>query len=322
MSCATDDTPPPSLTTLDEELVLKILQSFRRGTATPCLCRLEATCQFFHRRSALSPADESLSLPEYAALIMMRRNLALPVRPDGLQPIRPYQRGADESHKQVLQLLEQGLLTRGVLHGVPVTAVEGSGWKLAYAAPYAHRTRDSDLESVPPNARFVMAAAINVGRNASGDSHVGSVSARLRSMLGVSDKLTTTAAQVAGGSNGCNDCDTGQQAFHLLAWGKRETVLAVTHQEHIFEGMGTTTDNEEESVYWYRWPNSSFGFSSDPNLWLWAADAGIKQRGLEERSEDRLSWNLDLRSTGGWRAGRVIDLGNSREWEKRLYYRL
>ena len=318
MSALADDTPPPTLTTLDEELVLKILQSFRRGTATLCLCRLEQTCQFFRARCALSP----LSLPEYAALIMMKRSLALPVRPDGLQPIRPYERGGDESHKQVLQLLEKGLLTRGVLHGVAVGAVEGSGWQLAYAAPYSHRTCDSDLESVPQSARYVMVAAIHVGESLSGSSSGGSVSARLRSMLGVSDKPTTSAAQATGGSSGGGESDAGQQAFHLLAWGRRETVLAVTHKEHTFEGLGTTTDNEEESVFWYRWPSHSFGFSSDPNLWLWAADAGIKQRGFEERSEDRLSWNLDLRSTGGWRAGRVIDLGNSREWEKRLYYRL
>ena len=72
----------------------------------------------------------------------------------------------------------------------------------------------------------------------------------------------------------------------------------------------------------YRWSGRSFGFSSHPDLWLWAADAGIKQRGSEERPDDRLSWNLDTRSTGGWRAGRVIDLGGSREWEKRLYYRM
>ena len=29
--------------------------------------------------------------------------------------------------------------------------------------------------------------------------------------------------------------------------------------------------------------------------------AGIKQRGVEERPDDRLSWNLESRSTGGWR---------------------
>ena len=73
-------------------------------------------------------------------------------------------------HKQVLQLLEKGLLTRGVLHGVAVGAVEGSGWQLAYSAPYAHRTRDSDLESIPQSARYVMVAAIHVGESSSGDS--------------------------------------------------------------------------------------------------------------------------------------------------------
>ena len=71
----------------------------------------------------------------------------------------------------------------------------------------------------------------------------------------------------------------------------------------------------------YRWSRSSFGFSSHPDLWLWLADAGIKQRGVEERPDDRLSWNLDSRSTGGWRAGRVYDLGASTEWVKRVYYR-
>lgn len=260
---------------------------------------------------------------------MMRRSLALPVRPDGLRPLRPYARGLHESHKQVLQLLEKGLLTRGVLHGVPVRAVEGSGWKLAYAAPYAHRTRDSELEAVPKDARYVMAAAVHVSDALSADSSGFSVSARLRSILGVDpwmrrpwtwDAPATSAATQVAGSDGSGDSDA-EQAFHLLAWGTRETVLAVTHEESDFQGHGTTTDNEEEGVYWYRWPNHSFGFSSDPSLWLWAADSGIRWPG-EKRSEDRLSWNLDLHSTGGWRAGRVIDLGKSREWEKRLYYRL
>ena len=73
-------------------------------------------------------------------------------------------------------------------------------------------------------------------------------------------------------------------------------------------------------------PDNSFGFSAHPKLLLWAADSAIKLlpggAEHEERSAERLSWNLDTRSTGGWRAGTAIDLGDSVEWEKRLYYRM
>ena len=138
-----DVVPGPSLASIDPELQLLIFQSFRRGCATACLCQLEKTCKAFSTVAQLPSRagneDEGLSLPEIAARLLMARALALPVRPDGLKPFRPYERGPGEGHKHALNLLERGLLTRGVLHDVPESAVERTGWKLAYSEPYCHR---------------------------------------------------------------------------------------------------------------------------------------------------------------------------------------
>ena len=91
--------------------------------------------------------------------------------------------------------------------------------------------------------------------------------------------------------------------MHLAALGVAtapERDGSATHDgDAAWHGGATKSENEEESVFWYRWPGHSFGFSSHPDLWLWYADSAIKQRGHEERSDDRLSWNLETRSTGG-----------------------
>jgi hypothetical protein len=154
------------------------------------------------------------------------------------------------------------------------------GWKIAYERPYAHRTRDTDLDtSVPPEARYVLAGARREGYAA-----------------GSTTKLD------------------------MVAWGPREVVLAVTHDENGFDGGFTTSENEYAGVYWYRWPDHSFGFSTCPNLLLQYADASPAFGYPEEGSDDRLSWNLDLVSTGGWRAGTVLNLGRSTRWTKVLMY--
>eukprot|EP00316_Scyphosphaera_apsteinii_P001641 CAMPEP_0119315304 /NCGR_PEP_ID=MMETSP1333-20130426/35251_1 /TAXON_ID=418940 /ORGANISM="Scyphosphaera apsteinii, Strain RCC1455" /LENGTH=295 /DNA_ID=CAMNT_0007320619 /DNA_START=29 /DNA_END=913 /DNA_ORIENTATION=- len=290
------------LTALSDELILYILEDSTARHEWHCsLCRLEQVCWRFRSPAAISFDDqEQLSLPERAAQRRIARATSQPVRPDGLQPIRPYQRAAGEGHRHVLQLLECGLLTRGVLHNVPVSAVERSGWSLAYCAEYKQRTRDADLDKVPASARYVLVAAVRRGRSES-----VAASSSLFERLILRQRPSSSEQSSSQGSS--------SSSFALLAWGKRQVVLRVTHDES-FHGFATTTSNEEESVFWYRWTNHSFGFSSDPSLWLWAADAAIKQIGREACSEDRLSWNLDLHSTGGWRAGTVIDLGSSSEW--------
>ena len=63
------------------------------------------------------------------------------------------------------------------------------------------------------------------------------------------------------------------------------------------------------------------GFSSDPQLFLYYADSGIR-RWDEKNSEDRLSWNLETRSTGGWRAGKYTELGGAEDILKVVYYRM
>ena len=221
---STDGAPPPSLTTLDPELQLLIFQSFRRGYATACLCRLEQTCKAFSAAGQLlGNEEEGVSLPEIAARLMMAHALALPVRPDGLKPIRPYERGPGEGHKHVLNLLERGLLTRGVLHGVTESAVERTGWQLAYSEPYCHRTQASDLERVPATARYVMVAAIYVGpedTESFAARAVRAVFGRLELGNPFASATTERAAGEAGGA-------AGERRFRLLAWGRRETVLKV-----------------------------------------------------------------------------------------------
>ena len=219
--------PPPDLATLDPELQLLVFQSFRRGYATACLCRLEQTCKAFSGAGQLfGNEEEGLSLPEIAARLLMAHALALPVRPDGLKPIRPYERGPGEGHKHVLNMLERGMLTRGVLHDVPESAVERTGWQLAYSEPYSHRTQASDLERVPATARYVMAAAIYVGP----ESTEGFAARAVRTVFGRLDlgnpfasaasAATAPAAGEAGGA-------AGERRFGMLAWGRRETVLKV-----------------------------------------------------------------------------------------------
>ena len=267
------DSDPLDLATLDPELLLLIFQSFRTGFATGCLCDLERTCKAFSGPAQLRGNEqEGLSLPELAARLLMARALALPVRPDGLAPIRPYERGPGEGHKHTLNLLERGMLTRGVLHDVPESSVERTGWQLAYAEPYCHRTQASDLERVPTSARYVMVAAMYVGPEGS----EGFTARALRTVFGRLSFAPAAAAPVTGEAGGA----AGERRFRLLAWGRRETVLKVTHTVE-FPGLGTYSENEEESVYWYRWQRCSFGFSSHPELWLWLADAGVKQRGIE-----------------------------------------
>ena len=316
-----DVVPGPSLASIDPELQLLIFQSFRRGCATACLCQLEKTCKAFSTVAQLPSRagneDEGLSLPEIAARLLMARALALPVRPDGLKPFRPYERGPGEGHKHALNLLERGLLTRGVLHDVPESAVERTGWKLAYSEPYCHRTQASDLERVPASARYVLVAAIFVGPERRDEGFAARAVRTVFGRLELANPFASTSTTPAGGAAGGA---AEERRYRPLAWGRRESVLKVTHSEQ-FAGMGSRSDNEDEGVYWYRWARSSFGFSSHPDLWLYLADAGIKQHGFEERPDDRLSWNLDSRSTGGWRAGRVYDLGDSTEWVKRVYYR-
>lgn len=366
----------PTLDSLDDELLLAMLDVRSRPGHSGChvltavdLGLLEMTCRRFRAPCTLRHADgEALSLPQRAAKERVAHALAQPVRPDERRPIRPYERGVGEDHKHVLQLLESGLLTSGVLHEVPVAAVESTGWQLAYSMPYSHRTSDADLERVPPAARYVLVAAVHAHEGGAEGSALGrrrghtlrhtlppraashhdvatrlassasGLLSRLRGLRGSSSVAgEAPAALISGGGVERDEASVERDEASaeasagapphgtcaLLAWGKRETVLKVTH-DASFSGYDTTTDNEEEGVFWYRWPGHSFGFTSHPRLWLWLADCAIFQRGpaFEENPDDRLSWNLESYSTGGWRAGRVINLGDSRQWQKRLYYRM
>ena len=273
-------------------------------------------------------------MPERAAKRRVERAYAQPIRPDGLMPCRPYERRVGESHRHVLQLLEKGLLTRGVLHDVPVSAVESSGWHLAYSAPYKHRTRDADLERVPQEARYVLVAAGKHQPNCDSIRGAGGLAQWMRRVVlgGVGSGGGAEARSVdVTDANGTSPASARPSAFALLAWGRRDHVLQITHPDltrHRLNGIRTISTNVDDDVYWYRWEGHSFGFSSDPHLRLWPAYVGdvqpaaLQGQDEEEASEDRLSWNLDLRSTGGWRAGRQTELGDSDEWHKMLYYRL
>jgi len=106
----------------------------------------------------------------------------------------------------------------------------------------------------------------------------------------------------------------------------RATALKTTvHDEPAFPQL-SVCENSEEGVFWYRWDNSAFGFTAHPEVQLWLADSRIIREGeaREKLPGSRLSWNLDPgQSTGGWRAGRVLELGeNPGLWYKCLWYRM
>lgn len=117
----------------------------------------------------------------------------------------------------------------------------------------------------------------------------------------------------------------------MAACGKKDIVLKNNIPES-FRGGTTKTENQGDTnkgVLWYRWEGKSFGFTTarDPNLFLYYADSGCVRNIEEANSEDRLSWNLEVQSTGGWRAGEAINLGSEQRedgskntWRKVLYY--
>ena len=115
------------------------------------------------------------------------------------------------------------------------------------------------------------------------------------------DSVPATATHVLVAARDGLDCDE----FALAAWGERTAVLQSTHDALSFQGGKTKAPTLHRGVYWYRWPSHSFGFTSCPDLFLWYADALAAFGGCEEASGDRLSWNLEMESTGGFRAGKV-----------------
>ena len=254
-------------------------------------------------------------MPERAARSKLLRTMSN--APPG--SLRAYDKAASESHKQALVLLEHGLLTTGVLHDIPVGAIshQSSGWVEAYTRPYSHRTSDSDIDSaVPPDARYVLLGAYNVRGGRSGDRYIAGGFAVRPSP----DRDALIAASC--GKKKPSGAFEDAMVYSLLAWGTRDAVLGTTHHKHDFAGGPTSAGKPEHGVHFYRWPGHAMGFSSDPTLFLMCADAGCK-RGIEERRpEDRLSWSLERRSTGGWRAGRAYDLGDSNMWFKAVYYRM
>lgn len=250
-----------SLVSMQDGLALLVL-GFSTARELACLERTG-------RRFAAEDDPTGLSLPERAA-----RDGAATASQDRDWEVG---RGPGECWKQVLDLFDQGLFEGGVLRNFPVSALERTGWRLAYNERYSHRTSDEDLERVPPEARFVLAA----GREGS---------------------------------------ENPQLALAALA--PRDVALRAT-LDHGFVGGEVQSTNLDHGVYWYRWPSHSFGFSSSPDLLLWYADCGIIRRPPESNPNDRLSWNLESFSTGGWRAGSVVELGSDPgAWRKCLYYRL
>lgn len=223
MDDPTLDDQLPTLCTLGEDALLLVLEMCDSVT----LCALARSTSLFTR-----PAPgEGLSLPERAAWATMRRHFASGAA-------RPYEKGAAEQHRQVLSLHERGMLRPGVLHDVPLHAVEGagSGWEVAYQAPYQHRTSDADLdEAVPRDARYVLLGALSMTGARSTDRY------ERGQAVGVPlpDRETLE--------------DGSALAFSLLAWGRRDTVLKATHGEKEFEGGATRSDNLEAGVHFYRW---------------------------------------------------------------------
>lgn len=292
---------PITLPTLDDELLLCVCESLDARQ----LCRLACVCTRLSAPAAPHADGEVLSLTERAAKCAVQ---AAHERGD----TRGYTRGPSERWTQVLTLFERGLMRRGVLYAVPLGAVTSrdSGWIKAYDERYEHKTSDEDLERVPLEARYVLIGAVDMSGAMAADG--------TRQRSPGRDELDRALEE-------SNPLDT--LTFTLAAWGPREEVLRTTHDEQGFSGGRTTTDNQVDAVYWYRWPRHSFGFTADPKINLWFADVEGDRRfggsGDESSGESRLSWNLETISTGGFRAGKNTDLGeDSQQFYKRVYYRL
>ena len=99
--------------------------------------------------------------------------------------------------------------------------------------------------------------------------------------------------------------------FLLGAFGLATNVTAITHRD---------TPHLSNGVYWYRTPNTSFGFLDNTNLQQSPADKGTVN------PHSRLSWTLDSSfydvadaDLGGYRAGENIDLGFSKGFKKIIF---
>lgn len=217
----TDETalPPPSLIDLDED-TLKLLLGHCDALS---LCRVEQGCRHFFLRG-----EDNLSLPECAARATVLNATALGAA-------RPYERRLNEPFKQVLLCYERGLLGTGVLHDIPLSSLDAAGWRLAYCQPYAHRTRDADIDAVPPDATHVLLAAYSKQGARSTDVY-----------------LHGQPVDGARGIDGSAALTQEHPVYALLAWGRRETVLRTTHERHGFRGGPTQTNNQEAGVYFYR----------------------------------------------------------------------
>ena len=231
---ALDDAPtePTTLLSLDEDLLLAILQHCASARTTKkkttsgaprcigarTLCRVERTCRLFSQPTISLHADGlPLSLPERAAEAALAAGQA-----EG--QLRAYTKGANESFKRALRLREQGLLALGVLHDVPYNSIrKDANWKLAFSQRYTHRTSDKDLEKIPTDARYVLLGAVNMaGATSTSRYHNGHT--------------------IITGMPSRNDLISGKAlVFSLLAWGTREAVLRTTHDENEFRGGTTTT---------------------------------------------------------------------------------
>ena len=68
----------------------------------------------------------------------------------------------------------------------------------------------------------------------------------------------------------------------------------------------TLANDASYTVYWYAYPEQSFGFASESSVTLNTADTGSTS------ADYRLSWETRESSTaGGWRAGSYTSLSSS-----------
>lgn len=290
-SVAISDEPlPTSLCELGEELLLAVLQFCQAHD----LSRVARTCKRFAAPSALEHSDgQPLSLTERAARSTLARALAS-------RPMRAYEKGAAESHMQALLLLECGLLERGVLHDVPFGVLRdpSSGWKLAYQAPYSHRTCEHNLDTgydseytnyddsehiawctsshqpgvvvgVPDDARYVFLGAV--------------------SMTGATSRTRYENGHALNTLPDRADLRSGKAlVFSLCAWGRRDTVFRDTHGSEFTGGRTSCADNEEDGVCYYRWSNHAMLLLDHHDLGLAAHTVDLELSRDARRRQGRL----------------------------------
>ena len=111
-----------------------------------------------------------------------------------------------------------------------------------------------------------------------------------------------------------------QPSITVAAWCRKTTVFGVTEERS--PSRGDCKYKEEAGTKWYRAPKA-WGFAAhNDSLYLHTADVGDTKGPAQhrDRGTTRICFFINLRVFGGYRCGKIINLGQSNKWEKVFYH--